>query len=49
MSFGAACVLLCLAAASSRWQWSAGLDDEEFWADFNLEDPLMEAVEAAMG
>lgn len=28
---------------------SLGLDDEEFWADFSLEDPLMQAVDAAMG
>ncbi len=27
----------------------AGLDDEDFWADFSLEDPLMQAVDAAMG
>ena len=27
----------------------AGLDEEEFWADFDLVDPLTQAVDAFMG
>ncbi|KAA6419375.1 MAG: transcription factor ASG4-like [Trebouxia sp. A1-2] len=38
-----------LCAADTHLDSSFGLDEQDFWADFSLEDPLMQAVDAAMG
>ncbi|DBB06301.1 hypothetical protein WJX77_000729 [Trebouxia sp. C0004] len=38
-----------LCAADTHLESPFGLDEQDFWADFSLEDPLMQAVDAAMG